>query len=288
MIERWLKRFGLEKMERLCEYNNRRPLISIRANRMKTTREFLLNQFEKDGIQATPSTYFDDFILLHQPENLAQSPLFRDGFFAIQDESTAIPCILLSPQKGEVILDLCAAPGGKTCYLAQIAEDESNIIAVDQNPKRLERLQQNIKRLRLKSIRTVVGDGTRFNLRPIDKILLDAPCSGLGVLARRADLRWKRSLHDICKIQELQKSLLASADKMLKPGGTLVYSTCTIEPEENEIVIDDFVSSNKNYVIETTDTKIAETFATKEGFFKSLPQDHNMDGSFAVKLIKKS
>lgn len=286
MIERWLPRFGLEETERLCECNNRRPAISVRVNLARTSRECLLEEFAKAGIQASPSKFFGDFIILQKPDDIGLTELFQRGLFAIQDESTAIPCMLLSPKRGEVILDLCAAPGGKTCYLAHLAGDETTIIAADSNPSRLQLLQQNVKRLQLQSIFPVLADGRNLSLRSVDKILLDAPCSGLGVLSRRADLRWKRKPSDIKNVQKLQKALLENADRLLKPGGTLVYSTCTIELEENEEMIRDFLSAHQNYIVEADLPKIDETFLSKEGFFRSLPQQHEMDGSFAVKLIK--
>ncbi len=288
MIERWVKRYGQTETERLCEYNNRRPLIAVRINRTKATREFLLEEFLKLGIDAEPSRYFDDFILLRNPHDLSKLPLFQKGLLAIQDESTAIPCRLLSPQKGETVLDMCAAPGGKTCYLAHLANDEASIIALDKHPDRLRLLRDNVARFTLKSVFAAVADGVSFSVKPVDKILLDAPCSGLGVLARRADLRWRRTLDDIFKIQHLQKALLKNADRLLKPGGVLVYSTCTIEPEENEVVIGDFLDSHPNYAIDKNGLGSGETFLSDEGFLKSLPQRHLMDGSFAVKLIKQA
>jgi 16S rRNA (cytosine967-C5)-methyltransferase len=237
-------------------------------------------------MRAEPSKFFDDFILLHQPDDVSALPLFQQGWFAIQDESTAIPCRLLSPQKGETILDICAAPGGKSCYLAHLVEDDARIIAVDRNPKRLRLLQQNVARFNLKSIRPVVADGASLTLKPVDKILLDAPCSGLGVLARRSDVRWKRTLDDITNIQKLQRALLENAHRLLKPGGALVYCTCTIEPEENEMVVRHFLEEHKNYEIEMKDANFDSKFFSADGFFRTLPQRHAMDGSFAVKLIK--
>jgi 16S rRNA (cytosine967-C5)-methyltransferase len=286
MLERWLARYDLAETERLCECNNRRPLISVRINPAKTTRALLLKKFEELGMRAEPSKFFDDFILLHQPDDVSALPLFQQGWFAIQDESTAIPCRLLSPQKGETILDICAAPGGKSCYLAHLVEDDARIIAVDRNPKRLRLLQQNVARFNLKSIRPVVADGASLTLKPVDKILLDAPCSGLGVLARRSDVRWKRTLDDITNIQKLQRALLENAHRLLKPGGALVYCTCTIEPEENEMVVRHFLEEHKNYEIEMKDANFDSKFFSADGFFRTLPQRHAMDGSFAVKLIK--
>ena len=286
MVARWLTRYGVEETERLCAFNNERPLMSIRVNGRKTSREILQSKFQQHGIEVEPSRYFGDFFRVKRAGDLPSGSLFQQGYFAIQDESTAIPCLLLSPQSGDVILDLCAAPGGKTCYLADLCDDNATIIAVDKSSARLKLLKQNIVRLGLKSVRTVVADGAHLSLRPVDKILLDAPCSGLGVLARRTDLRWKREFKDIHNIQKLQKALLENADRMLKPGGTLVYSTCTIEPEENETIVRDFLSLHKNYELDKSHLLFGETFFSQDGFFRTLPHHHKMDGSFAVKLTK--
>ena len=154
---------------------------------------------------------------------------FQDGLFAIQDESTALATNLLDPQDGETVLDMCAAPGGKTCHIAQLVGDEGKVIAIDLRPNRLNLVIENSTRLGLGSIEAMVGNAAEIDLPKVDKILLDAPCSGLGVLSKRADLRWKRKLQDIFNIREIQKKLLKNAARLLKEGGTLVYSTCTHE-----------------------------------------------------------
>lgn len=286
IVQRWLNRYGLEETKQICEFNNRRPVITLRVNLRKATREALLKHFENFGIKAEPSKYFDDFIKINKSQDFTQLSLFSEGLFAIQDESTVIASLLLAPEKGDTILDLCAAPGGKAGHLAQLLEDTGKILAVDRNPRRLNLLSQNSKRLNIKSILPIVADGTNFYCKEINKILLDAPCSGLGVLAKRADLRWKRNLEDIFKIRKLQKSLLQNASKLLKQGGVLVYSTCTLEPEENEEVIEEFLDNHKDFQLDRTPKILNQVFATPKGYWMSWPNKHEMDGTFAARMIK--
>ncbi len=287
LIERWIERYGLGNTITFCEYNNQRPAISVRVNIAKISRAALINEFEKLDIPVGPSKYFGDFIEITKPHDLTQSALFTEGYFAIQDESTAIACLLLSPEKGDTVLDMCAAPGGKSCYLASFTGKTGNVIAVDRNPKRVERIKENVRRLNLRNVQPVAADSTTLTIPPVDKILLDAPCSGLGVLSKRADLRWKRTPEDISSIHSLQTALLENASKLLKIGGELVYSTCTLEPEENEEVVADFLSSHKNFEVVSQSNLLSETFASPDGYWRSLPFQHGMDGSFAVKVIKK-
>jgi 16S rRNA (cytosine967-C5)-methyltransferase len=287
LIERWLKRYGLGNTIAFCEYNNQRPAISVRVNTAKISRAVLMNEFEKLDIGVEPSKYFEDFIKITRPHDITQIGIFTEGYFAIQDESTAIACSLLSPEKGDTVLDMCAAPGGKSCYLAALTGETGKVIAVDKNSKRVERIKENARRLNLRNVQPVAADSTALTIPPVDKILLDAPCSGLGVLSKRADLRWKQTPEDISSIHRLQTALLENASKLLKNRGELVYSTCTLEPEENEEMVAEFLSRHKNFEIVSQSTLLPKTFATPDRYWRSLPFQHGMDGSFAVKFIKK-
>lgn len=285
LVQRWLDRYGLERTVRLCEYNNRRPAVTLRVNSKKTTRTDLLRELETSGVHAGRSKYFKDFIKVSKPQNVTELPMFHEGYFTVQDESTAIAPLLLAPQKGEVVLDMCAAPGGKACYMAQQVGEGGKVLAVDVNPNRLKLLKENAARLRLKSVHAVVGNSAEIKLSQVDKILLDVPCSGLGVLAKRADLRWKRKPRDILNIRKVQKELLENAARLLKDGGVLVYSTCTLEPEENEELIVEFLDENPNFEIDRSFKSLNETFSSPEGFWRTMPYEHQMDGAFAVRLI---
>ncbi|MFQ6113857.1 MAG: 16S rRNA (cytosine(967)-C(5))-methyltransferase RsmB [bacterium] len=287
MVQRWLNRFGLEEAKQLCQFNNRRPMISLRVNLQKTSVEALLKTFEKYGIRAELSEYFSDFIKISKPQDLTQLPPFNEGLFSVQDESTAIACLLLAPEKGETVLDLCAAPGGKAGYLAQLMEDTGIVLAVDSNPQRMNLVKQNTRRLRLRSVVPIIANGTVFSLgKPVDKVLLDAPCSGLGVLAKRADLRWKRQLQDIYELKKLQKSLIQNAGNLVRKGGVLVYSTCTIEPEENEEVVEDFLGEHKDFELDHDSNLLNKVFMNSRGYWTTLSHKCKMDGTFSARMVK--
>lgn len=288
LVQRWLDRYGLERTIRFCEHNNRRPEISLRTNLRKITRAALLKELETSGLQPEPSKYFDDFIKVSKPRNLAELPSFQNGLFAIQDESTALATHLLAPKKGDTVLDMCAAPGGKTCHIGQLVGDEGKVVAVDIKADRLNLLKENLTRLGLKSIQPLVGNAAEIDLPKVDKILLDAPCSGLGVLSKRADLRWKRKPQDIFNIRIIQKKILENAARLLKRDGALVYSTCTLEPEENEELIEEFLKEHSNFQVDPDSDSVDQTFSMSENYWASIPYEHKMDGVFAVKLVKSN
>lgn len=286
MVRRWLNRYGFEDTRLLCKYNNRRPVVTLRVNLMKVSKENLLKELEDAGVETEPSAHFDDFVRVRSPKSLTETRSFVKGHFSIQDESTAIACLLLSPEENDLVLDLCAAPGGKSCYIAQLMRDGGKVIAVDRSPARMKLLQENTRRLSLTSIQPIIADSTMLNTKTVDRVLLDAPCSGLGVLAKRADLRWKRKLSDITSIRKRQISLLGKTSQLLRAGGVLVYSTCTIEPEENEEIIEDFLDHHKNFEIDNRLKALSGFESTSKGYWATLPHRDHVDGIFAVRLIK--
>lgn len=286
MLERWLQRYGMEETERLCQKNNARPEVCLRVNTNKIEVDVLIPELKKHGIKITPSKHFPDFLKASNVTDLSRNPLFNKGCFTVQDESTALPSLLLAPKKGERILDMCAAPGGKSCHLAQLMSDTGRIVAIDRRFQRIKSLQANLKRLQIRCVTPLVADGSTIALAPFDKILLDAPCSGLGVLSKRVDLRWKQTLNDIFDLTILQKRLLNNASKHLRRGGELVYGTCTIEPEENEELIAEFLDENKNFRIVQENHISLNNFYSVQGYLSTFPHKHDMDGTFAVKLKK--
>ncbi|RMD88517.1 MAG: 16S rRNA (cytosine(967)-C(5))-methyltransferase RsmB [Calditrichaeota bacterium] len=288
LIKRWISRYGIEETIKLCIFNNQPAAITLRVNLQKALPEEVLEHLQKTGIEAEPSRYFPDFIIIKKPhKEITQLPWFRQGVFTIQDVSTAISCLLLNPSESEIVLDLCAAPGGKSIYLAQLMKDSGVVIAVDINKSRMNKLLENLNRLQVKSVKPVIADALKFLCKPVDKILLDVPCSGLGVLAKRVDLRWRRTEQDILNIARLQFKILKKASELIKPGGSIVYSTCTIEPEENEQIIEKFLQERPAFRIERSNMESLKPFEHPQGYYYTLPHIHQMDGIFAVKLVKK-
>lgn len=286
LVQRWLKQWGIDETIALCRVNNQNPLISLRVNRLQLSREELQQVLASFQITAVPSLYLDDFLTVERLPDLSQFMPFQQGAFTVQDVSAGIACRLLTPKAGERIVDLCAAPGGKTTYMAELMGDQGTIVAVDRNFNRLQLVKKGVQRLGLRSVHLVQADATRFACLPADRILLDAPCSGLGVLAKRVDLRWKRTGAMIEELAVLQCRLLENAAQLLKVGGILVYCTCTIEPTENEQVVGQFLKKHREFEVENAREYIAAELVTEDGFVSTRPQRDGMDGSFAVRLKK--
>ena len=204
----------------------------------------------------------------------------------MQDQSAGLAVLLLGPKPGEKIIDLCAAPGGKLCYIAQLTQGEGKIIGVDISSKRLKLVRENCQRLGTELVLLLKGNGRYIQARSVDKVLIDAPCSGLGVLKKRADLRWKMTPQRIKKFVVLQRNLLQNGAKLLKRGGLLVYSTCTIEPEENQLMVEGFLRGNRDFKLERAGDSIPQDLIDPNGFVSTFPHLHHLDGSFAVGFRK--
>ncbi len=286
MVKRWLKRFGLEETISLCEWNNQRPKISIRLNTLKFKGEELERELRAEGIKFERGRYLGAFYEIEKGNPL-QIKAFSAGLFQVQDQSAGLAVLLLGPQAGEKIIDLCAAPGGKLCSIAQLTRGEAKIIGVDISGKRLLMVRQNCQRLGIGSVLLCRGDGRYVRIRStVDRVLIDTPCSGLGALKKRADLRWKMTPQRIKKLAVLQRDLLQNGADLLKAGGFLVYSTCTIEPEENQLMVEDFLHRNRRFKLSRPSRAIPKNFIDRDGFVITYPHIHHIDGTFAAGLKK--
>jgi len=265
LVERWQARWGAEKTAKLMEWNNAPPPTFARLNGLKTDAARLTERWKEHGIGFAARewdwTGGDWLAELQTHPSLAEWEDFQRGFFYVQDPSTLLAVHELNPQPGENILDVCAAPGGKTACLAQRMENRGHILARDIQPQRLRRLRENCERLGVTCVEIAEGDiasalradspsaGTGVLL--YDRILLDAPCSNSGVLRRRVDLRWRIRPEELVRLRGEQAALLREAAVQLKPGGLLVYSTCSLEAEENETVTRDFLAEHANFTLES-------------------------------------
>jgi 16S rRNA (cytosine967-C5)-methyltransferase len=214
-------------------------------------------------------------------------PGYQEGWWIVQDSSAQLVGYLVDPQPGDTIVDACAAPGGKTMHLAELMQDQGTIWACDRTPSRLKKLQQNIDRLGLHCIQIKIGDSR--NLPEFagkgDRVLIDAPCSGLGTLNRHADARWRQTPESVQELSQLQQEILTEAVSWVKPGGVIIYATCTLHPSENELVIRRFLQSHPNWIIDRPEeTSPVADFISEEGWVKVLPYRHKMDGFFMVRL----
>ena len=251
MVERWIDRYGYAQTESLCQYNNEPPELWLRANTLKIRADELAAGLEAEGCRTKPGDYAPEALALLSGPGVRRLESFREGLFAVQDESSMMAAHGLDPQPGQRVLDACAAPGGKTTHIAQLMEDRGEIVAWDVHPHRIGLIRQNQRRLGLRCIRASVRDAAAGNVnvgvdlaaadgvgRLFERILVDAPCSGLGALRRRADARWNRKPEDIQTLAEVQEKLLHNTLSLLAPGGRLLYSTCTTEPEENRLLVE--------------------------------------------------
>lgn len=286
IVKRWLARFGREETEKLLEANNHIPELTLRINKLKTDPLKFLSMLDEHRIPYEGSAFFDYFIRVRSLAGLSQMDLFRLGYFSIQDESAALPCILLAAQPGERIIDMCAAPGGKTAHIGEMMKNAGEIIAVDKYESKLHLVKSTCERLGIQNVTYMVADSSELDIPPADKVLVDAPCSGLGVLRKKPDIKWKREVEDIYRLTTLQLALLENAHRLLKPGGVLVYSTCTTEPEENAQIVQRFLARHPEYRTEDASTHLNKSLVTPAGFVETFPHRHHLDGSFAVRMVK--
>ena len=288
----WLEQLGMPEAEALAMAMAEPAPLTLRTNSLLIDRDDLLERLAEEGATVTPTRWSPLGIYLNGGPPLATLPSFRDGLFIVQDEASQLAVHLLAPQPGEIVLDLCAAPGGKTTLLAQLMGNRGEITACDRHERKLRLVRENAERLGIDTITTLAGDATRplpeLAGRQFDRVLVDAPCSGLGVIRRNPEGKWWKSPDDLIQLAASQRRILATAAGYLKPGGTLLYATCSTSREENEAVIDDFLSTNQSFVLEPVPQAlpaIAE-LATPEGYFRSWPHRHGMDGFFAARLKK--
>jgi 16S rRNA (cytosine967-C5)-methyltransferase len=284
IVRRWLERYGEEETEKLLAANNEKPPLTIRINKIKIQPAEFVSLLEKEGLAYTPSKFLDYYVQLHGAGGMTQLGLFRNGYFSIQDESAGIVGKLLDPQRHERVIDLCSAPGGKTTHIAELMNNTGEVLSVEKYQSRADLVRSAADRLGLTNIRIVTEDAEEFNTPIADRVLVDVPCTGLGVLRKKPDIKLKRDVSDIQKLTEVQYRLLEKAASLTKPGGILVYSTCTIEPDENEAIVQRFLENNKHFTIDDPTSFVSKAFITPRKTVETFPHKHTMDGSFAARL----
>ena len=306
LIERLMGNNSIEKVEEICKSLNLKPQISIRINRLKINKQEVINKLEDKGIQVKQGE-LEDFLIIKNVKNIENLPEFKQGFFTVQDESAGLAALFLNPKKGENVLDACSAPGGKTTHLAELMENEGTIDAWDIYEHRLNLIKDNCQRLGVKIVNTKIQNAEEPKVSseqnetiilkdekqefPLyDKILLDVPCMGTGVIKRKPDIKWQRKPEDVEEITKIQFNILQNCSKLLKKGGELVYSTCSILREENEEIIEKFLKQNPNF--ETITEQEIEKFSCFEKYLKDnkylniLPNEEH-DGFFICKMKYK-
>ena len=288
LVKRYIERFGKEETEKLLFANNEKPYLTLRINSQRAKPEEFKELLDSVHLKYSPGRYLPEFFKLQNLTNITAWEYFAKGYFNIQDESAGLACRLMAVREGMRVLDLCAAPGGKTAYIAALMHSTGEIVALDRFESRLKLLMSNMKRLGITNVKTIETDALDFNDEPFDRVLADVPCTGTGTLSKKPDIKWKKDLFDLRDILKTQKKLLAKAAQLVKLGGIVVYSTCSIEPEENFHIVKDFLEKNPNFKLESAQDKFPAEILDENGCVQTFPHRHKMDGAFAAKLVRVS
>ncbi|MBR9979102.1 MAG: 16S rRNA (cytosine(967)-C(5))-methyltransferase RsmB [Bacteroidetes bacterium] len=287
IVKRWHARYGFEETESLCKANNMRPFLTLRPNPLRIDYKSFVNELVEVGIDYRRCFYMRDYVTVRNLPNIRHSRLFTEGLFTIQDESAGLVGDLLAPKPGETVIDLCSAPGGKALHAAEHMNNEGRVIAVDKYDVRLNLIHQAAERNGVMIFEIKEGDASEVELEPADKVLVDAPCSGLGTMSKKPDIKWKREMDDIHKLVKTQRAIMGNAARLVRPGGVLVYSTCTIEPEENQMIVKDFLEQHPEFEIQHAAHLLPQRVVDQEGFLATFPHKHRMDGAFGARLKRK-
>lgn len=289
LVKRWSKRFGEREAFQLMQANNRRPTYYVRAHNLRTKTENFKLRMSKNDINFEESDWLPGYFHVDSVAPFISKGWLDKGFCQIQDIAAGFAPTLLDPEPGETIYDLCAAPGTKSIMMADMMNAEGDILAVDISSERLDKLAESALEYHAENIKVRRADVTELELKEADGVLLDAPCSGTGVLSKRADLRWRRDEEGLKNAVELQKKLLDSAARMVKKDGRLVYSTCSLEEEENMQQVNNFLDRHDNYEIESVEGYLPEEVITEDGkAYQTFPHKHNCDGHFGVRMKRIS
>jgi 16S rRNA (cytosine967-C5)-methyltransferase len=285
LVRRWSKRLGWKEAFDLARANNTVPPLTLRVNTLRATRDEMLGRLLERGVESEPTPYSPDGI------RLKGSQTFRElgwlgGDALVQDEAAQLVTLLLGPRPGERVLDACAAPGGKTTHIAQLMGDSGEVVAVDVDEKRIANLRENISSLGIKSVKIIKGDVTELkNPGSFHRVLLDAPCSSTGVIRRNPDVKYRHRPGDLLRFKAGQLALVRSVSSLLKPGGVLVYATCSTEPDEGEEVIKEFLKTSGDFLI-IKDVPLEGPFY-KDGLMRTYPHRDAMDGFFGIRIGKR-
>ncbi|GAB4301020.1 MAG: 16S rRNA (cytosine(967)-C(5))-methyltransferase RsmB [Desulfuromonadia bacterium] len=291
IVQRWIDQLGKEGAHAVATVMSLPPPVTLRVNGTKIRREELLARLDSEGAVGARETLFSPVgVTVDRIPPLGMLPSFEEGLVTVQDESSQMAVLLLDPRPGEVVLDACAAPGGKTTMIAELMGDRGRVVALDRHPRKCSIIAENARRLALRSIEAVAADASLWDPPSpflFDRILVDAPCSGLGVIRRQPEGKWWRSPEDLPRLARLQEAILSRVARHLKPGGTLVYSTCSTAPEENERVVERFLSAAADFSIDYPEDPLFQRFYASPGIFRSWPHRDGMDGFTAIRFRRQ-
>jgi 16S rRNA (cytosine967-C5)-methyltransferase len=294
LVRSWVNEVGVEEALRICTFNNQIPSLTLRANTLKVDRGDLIEKLREEGLKPDPTTYSEEGVVLQDPPPTSELPFLKEGLYVIQDEASQLVTSILDPRPGERVLDACAAPGGKTTYMAQRMENKGEIYALDFSNEKLDLIQEICQRLGIKIVKVLRADAAAS--LPLSKslvfgrVLADVPCSGFGTLRRNPDLKWRKGEKDIKRLSELQFSILSNLSAYVEKRGVLIYSTCTVFHEENEDVVKRFLEGHPGFQLDRMDKVLPEKCDRfiHNGYFKTFPAQNGMDGFFVARLKKES
>lgn len=293
MVKKWVKDFGVDFTEELLKSDNETPPFTIRCNRLKINKQELLTVLSNENIDCQEGSYNAEAVYIRGTSAIEGKDSFKNGYYQVQDESSMLVAHIIDPKAGERILDICSAPGGKTTHIAELMGNQGEIVARDIHPHKLKLVEENCSRLGIGIVKAELHDAMlldKESLEKFNKVLLDAPCSGLGVIRRKPDLRWKKEQDNFRELAKLQSEMLEIASKYVKPGGVLVYSTCTINKTENIEVVKTFLSGSQDFQLESIIEQIPEKLVCEsayKGYLELFPNTHGTDGFFIAKLRKR-
>lgn len=276
MVKRWIEEFGVEFTEKLLKANNTKPKLNIRVNTLKTNKEELKKILSQKGYKVEEGKIAKDCLIIDNPSRITELTEFKNGHFTIQDESSMLVGQIMDPKLGSFVLDVCSAPGGKSTHIAQIMENKGRILARDVFSHKMDLIHENANRLGIDIIETQEFDALKRDevlINKVDYLLVDAPCSGLGLLRRKPEIKWNRKEEDIFILSKLQTNILGSVADYVKSGGVLIYSTCTIGKAENMDIVNKFLTVHPEYKLESVE--------------QLYPHIHETDGFFIAKMIKE-
>lgn len=293
MVRNWVKSYGEDFTEELLKSNNKTPDFIVRVNTLKTTRQDLIEALSKEGLEASEGKHAKEAVVIKNPSSVVRLSSFKDGLFQVQDESSMLVAAILDPKPDSLVIDSCSAPGGKATHIAQLMKNRGKIIARDVHEHKIGLIIESAKRLGITIIEPEVfdseGPDTKYSEKA-DAVLVDAPCSGLGIIRRKPDIKWTRKPEDLKEITGLQKKILLSSSGSVKPGAILVYSTCTLGSMENEDIVKWFLDENREFYLEDITEflpKGLQKATSSQGFIKLYPNTDGIDGFFIARMRRR-
>ncbi|TWI55110.1 16S rRNA (cytosine(967)-C(5))-methyltransferase RsmB [Halalkalibacter nanhaiisediminis] len=295
LVERWVEQYGLEETKAMCETSLTPPSVTVRVNRVKGTVTEAIERLSEEGLIVKRGELSPDAIVIEKG-NVFETRAYNQGYVTAQDESSMLVGRAVNVQPGMSVIDACAAPGGKSTHLAEQMNDEGTVLSFDLHEHKVKLIRQQAERLNLKSIQAEALDARKIDQRlhglQFDRVLIDAPCSGFGVIRRKPDIKWTKSEQDIQAIHVIQQDILDAVAPFVKSGGTLTYSTCTVDKEENEESVRAFLTNHEDFELDSTleerlPEKLVQSGRYQTGMVTILPQDFQTDGFFIASLRKK-